>query len=57
MLEDACGHSSGRHFAMTARYSHATIEYLRKVYEELDDLALELWEKSRLEGGNSTVGL
>ncbi len=31
MRAEVLGHSPGRHFAMTARYSHATIEYLRKV--------------------------
>ncbi len=44
---EVLGHSVGGHFAMTARYSHATIEYLRKVYEELDDIAPELWERSQ----------
>ncbi len=47
MRAEVLGHSTGRHFAMTARYSHATIEYLRRVYEELDDLAPELWGRSQ----------
>jgi len=46
MRAEVLGHSTGRHFAMTARYSHSTIEYLRRVYEELDDLAPEMWRKS-----------
>ncbi len=45
MRAEVLGHSAGRQFAMTARYSHATIEYLRRVYEELDDLAPETWRK------------
>jgi len=45
MRAEVLGHSAGRQFAMTARYSHATIEYLRRVYEELDDLAPELWAR------------
>ena len=47
MRAEVLGHSPGRHFAMTVRYSHATIEYLRRVYEELDDLAPELWGRSQ----------
>ncbi len=47
MRAEVLGHSPGRHFAMTARYSHATIEYMRRVYEELDDLAPELWGRSQ----------
>ncbi len=47
MRAEVLGHSAGRHFAMTARYSHATIEYLRRVYEELDDLVPDLWRKSQ----------
>ncbi len=45
MRAEVLGHSAGGRFAMTAQYSHATIEYLRRVYEELDDLAPRLWEK------------
>jgi integrase len=47
MRAEVLGHSAGRQFAMTARYSHATIEYLRRVYEELDDLTPELWGRSQ----------
>jgi len=47
MRAEVLGHSTGRHFAMTARYSHATVEYLRRVYEELDDLVPDLWKKSQ----------
>ena len=47
MRAEVLGHAAGGRFAMTARYSHATIEYLRKVYEELDDLAPELWGRSQ----------
>ncbi len=49
---EVLGHSVGGHFAMTARYSHATIEYLRRVYEELDDLTPELWQKSWQKSGD-----
>lgn len=48
MRAEVLGHSPGRHFATTARYSHVTIDYLRRVYEELDDLAPELWNKPSL---------
>ncbi len=47
MRAEVLGHSAGRQFAMTARYSHATVEYLRRVYEELDDLVPDLWKKSQ----------
>lgn len=47
MRAEVLGHSAGRQFATTAGYSHATMEYLRKVYEELDDLAPELWKRSK----------
>ncbi len=47
LRSEVLGHSPGRHFAMTARYSHVTIEFLKRVYEELDDLAPELWERSQ----------
>ncbi len=47
MRAEVLGHSAGRQFAMTARYSHATTEYLRRVYEELDDLVPDLWRKSQ----------
>ena len=56
MRTEVLGHSPGRHFATTARYSHATIEYLRRVYQELDDLASELWEKPRLARKGMTRG-
>ena len=49
MRAEVLGHSVGGRFAMTAQYSHATIEYLRRVYEELDDLAPELWGRSQQE--------
>jgi len=52
MRAEVLGHSAGGHFAMTARYSHATIEYLRRVYEELDDLTPELWQKSWQKSGD-----
>ncbi len=53
MRAEVLGHSAGRQFAMTAMYSHATIEYLRRVYEELDDLAPELWQKLRQKSGDA----
>jgi integrase len=56
MRAEVLGHSAGGRFAMTARYSHATIEYLRRVYEELDDLAPELWQKLRPEAQYSPLG-
>lgn len=56
MRAEVLGHSAGRHLAITAGYSHASPEYLRRVYEELDDLAPELWEQARLAMGNLAAG-
>jgi len=47
MRAEVLGHSAGRQFTMTARYSHATIEYLRQVYEQLDDLVPDLFDLPR----------
>lgn len=56
LLGEVLCHSAVPHFAMTAEYSHATVEYLRRGDEELDDLAPEPWEQARVASGSPAAG-